>query len=63
MLYILLPLSFIGALFLCSQGVVQTLGPWQKAATTGRRHTDDSAWPGGVAGADQASQFGWRRLL
>ena len=32
-LYILLPLSFIGALFLCSQGVAQTLGPWQKAAT------------------------------
>jgi K+-transporting ATPase ATPase A chain len=32
-LYILLPLSFIGALVLCSQGVVQTLGPWQKAAT------------------------------
>ena len=32
-LYVLLPLSFTGALFLCSQGVVQTLGPWQKAAT------------------------------
>jgi K+-transporting ATPase ATPase A chain len=32
-LYILLPLSFIAALFLCSQGVVQNLGPWQKAAT------------------------------
>ena len=32
-LYILLPLSFIGALFLCSQGVVQSLRPWQKSAT------------------------------
>jgi K+-transporting ATPase ATPase A chain len=32
-LYILLPLSFISALFLCSQGVVQNLHPAQKAAT------------------------------
>src|SRR3984957_9536029 len=32
-LYILLPLSFAGALFLCSQGVIQSLSPWQKAAT------------------------------
>jgi K+-transporting ATPase A subunit len=32
-LYILLPLSSIGALFLCSQGVVQSLSLWQKAAT------------------------------
>jgi K+-transporting ATPase ATPase A chain len=32
-LYILLPLSFIAALFLCSQGVVQSLGTWQNAAT------------------------------
>jgi K+-transporting ATPase ATPase A chain len=32
-LYILLPLSFIAALFLCSQGVVQNLNPAQKAAT------------------------------
>jgi K+-transporting ATPase ATPase A chain len=31
-LYILLPLSFVGALFLCSQGVVQTIRPWQTAA-------------------------------
>ena len=32
-LYILLPLSFVGALFLCSQGVVQSLHSPQKAAT------------------------------
>lgn len=32
-LYVLLPLSFIGALFLCSQGVVQSLRPAEKAAT------------------------------
>jgi len=32
-LYVLLPLSFIGALFLCSQGVVQSLRPAQRAAT------------------------------
>jgi potassium-transporting ATPase potassium-binding subunit len=28
-LYILLPLSFLGALFLCSQGVIQTFRPYQ----------------------------------
>ncbi|EXJ24346.1 Potassium-transporting ATPase A chain [Alkalibacterium sp. AK22] len=32
-LYILLPLSFIGALILVSQGVVQTFGPFQTALT------------------------------
>jgi K+-transporting ATPase ATPase A chain len=33
LLYILLPLSFLGALFLCSQGVVQTFRPAQQAVT------------------------------
>ncbi len=32
-LYILLPLSLIGALFLCSQGVIQNLKPYQKVTT------------------------------
>jgi K+-transporting ATPase ATPase A chain len=31
--YVLLPLSFVGALFLCSQGVIQNLHPNTKAAT------------------------------
>jgi len=32
-LYILLPLSLIGALFLCSQGVIQNLSPYTQVAT------------------------------
>ena len=32
-LYVLLPFSFLGALFLCSQGVVQTFAPSRHAAT------------------------------
>jgi potassium-transporting ATPase potassium-binding subunit len=32
-LYVLLPLSFLGALFLCSQGVMQTLGRYRNITT------------------------------
>ncbi|MGA3236151.1 MAG: potassium-transporting ATPase subunit KdpA [Bryobacteraceae bacterium] len=32
-LYVLLPLSLVGALFLCSQGVVQTLAPYRDITT------------------------------
>ncbi len=32
-LYVLLPLSVVGALLLCSQGVIQNLSPYVKAAT------------------------------
>src|SRR5271157_838603 len=32
-LYVLLPLSVVGALLLCSQGAIQNLGPYTKAAT------------------------------
>jgi len=32
-LYVLLPISFLGALFLCSQGVVQTLAPYRGITT------------------------------
>ena len=32
-LYVLLPISFIGALFLCSQGVIQNLKPYTTATT------------------------------
>jgi potassium-transporting ATPase potassium-binding subunit len=31
--YVLLPLSFLGALFLCSQGVIQTLAPYRTITT------------------------------
>src|SRR5580692_9144808 len=32
-LYVLLPLSFLGALFLCSQGVIQTMAPYRGITT------------------------------
>jgi potassium-transporting ATPase potassium-binding subunit len=32
-LYVLLPISFVGALFLCSQGVIQNLSPYRQIAT------------------------------
>ena len=32
-MYVLLPLSFLGALFLCSQGVIQTLEPYRNITT------------------------------
>jgi len=32
-LYVLLPLSFAGALFLCSQGVIQTMAPYRGVTT------------------------------
>jgi K+-transporting ATPase ATPase A chain len=35
-LYVLLPISFLGALFLCSQGVIQTLAPYRHIATLER---------------------------
>ena len=31
--YVLLPISFIGALFLCSQGVIQNLNPYTTVTT------------------------------
>ncbi len=32
-MYVLLPISFIGALFLCSQGVIQNLKPYTSVTT------------------------------
>ncbi|MCI0744560.1 MAG: potassium-transporting ATPase subunit KdpA [Verrucomicrobia subdivision 3 bacterium] len=54
-LYILLPLSLIGALFLCSQGVVQNFSPYQEVTTLeGGKQTI----PGGPA----ASQISIKQL-
>ena len=78
-LWVLLPISIVGALFLVSQGVVQNLKPYDKVAvvdpqtvtTTGatgsRRRpwsrADDRAGAGGLAGDHQAVRHQRRRLL
>jgi K+-transporting ATPase A subunit len=74
-LYILLPLSFILALALVSQGVVQTFGPYVKAQTVEKmeyeenkeKKTHAGAGPAdgsrGLAGRDQAARHQRRRLL
>ena len=78
-LWVLLPIAIVGALFLVSQGVVQNLRPYDKAAvidpqtitTTGptgsrrrrRARADDRAGAGRVAGDHQAVRHERRRLL
>ena len=61
-LYVLLPISFLGALFLCSQGVVQTFAPSRHAATVdaGTRRLPWGRWR---RQGSLTTQFGWRRVL
>src|SRR5262245_31406332 len=54
-LYVLLPLSLVGALFLCSQGVIQNFAPYQKVATL---EGAEQTIPGGPA----ASQIAIKQL-
>jgi len=54
-LYVLLPLSLIGALFLCSQGVVQNFSPYQQVTTL---EGATQSIPGGPA----ASQIAIKQL-
>ncbi len=62
-LYILLPISIVAALVLCSQGVIQNLHPVHGRHHARRRETDHRAGPGGVAGSDQDARHQRRRLL
>ena len=63
LLYILLPLSFVGALVLVSQGVIQTLSGSVTYTTVAGRRADARARPGRVADRDQAAGHQRRRLL
>ena len=63
LLYILLPLSFVGALVLVSQGVIQTLGGYVDVHDARGRRPDARARPGRLAGCDQAARHQRRRLL
>ena len=61
--YVLLPLSLVGALFLCSQGVIQNLHPYTKVDHGRRREADHRAGPGGFAGSHQEARHQRRRIL
>ena len=55
-IYVLLPISFIGALFLCSQGVIQNLKPYTTATTVeGAKQTIAQ---GPVASQEAIKEFG-----
>ena len=51
--YVLLPLSIVGALLLCSQGVIQNFASLHQGRHARRRRADHSARPGGFAGSHQ----------
>ena len=61
--YILLPISFVAALVLVSQGVIQTLDGSQADPHDRRRHPDAGAGAGRLAGGDQGARHQRRRLL
>ncbi len=51
--YVLLPLSLVGALFLCSQGVIQNLKPYTTVTTVEGATQTIAQGPGGFAGSHQ----------
>ena len=63
LLYVLLPISFVGALFLVSQGVIQNLVAVRTTRHARRRRADACAGPGRLAGGDQDARHQRRRLL
>ncbi len=62
-LYILLPLSILAALLLCSQGVIQNLSPYAKVTTLEGTVQTIPAGTGGLAGSHQDARHQRRRLL
>ena len=63
LLYILLPLSLVGALVLVSQGVIQTLSGYVTLLDPPGRRPDARARAGRLADRDQAAGHQRRRLL
>ena len=62
-LYVLIPLSIVAALVLCWQGAIQNFHPVHRGEDGRRRHADDRAGAGRVAGSHQAAGHQWRRVL
>ena len=63
LLYVLLPLSVIGALLLVSQGVIQNFGHYTTAHTLAGGTQTIAPGPGRLAGRDQAARHQRRRVL
>ena len=63
LLYVLLPISVVGALVLVSQGVIQNFADYATAHTLTGRHAVDRDRPGGLAGGHQGARHQRRRLL
>ena len=62
-LWVLLPISFIGALFLVSRGVVQNFQADVAVKTVEGVEQKIAAGAGGLAGINQGARDQWRRLL
>ena len=62
-LYILLPISIVAALLLCSQGVIQNLEPVHQGHHARRHGANHRARSRGFAGSHQDAGHEWRRLL
>ena len=62
-LYVLLPISILGALALVSQGVIQNLAPYKEITTLEGAKQVLPMGPGGLAGGDQGTGHQWRRFL
>ena len=63
LLYILVPISIVGALFLVSQGVIQNLSHATVIHTLTGGTPDPRPGPGRLAGGDQGARHQRRRLL
>ncbi len=62
-LYLLLPLSIVGALFLCSQGVIQNFHPYTSAKTVEGAVANNSSGSCCIARSDQNGWNEWWRLF
>lgn len=62
-LWVLLPISIVGALVLVWQGVPQNFSPVYASEDGRGRHAGDCAGPRRIAGGDQRTRHQWRRFL
>ena len=63
LLYVLLPISIVGAILLISQGAIQNFAHYATAHTLVGRDPVDRVRPGGLPGGHQGARHQRRRLL
>ena len=61
--YVLLPIAFVAALILCSQGAIQNFRPYSHGQDPRGRHANYSAGSGGLSRSHQDAGNQWRRIL